>query len=116
MGSTTREPFAVEADLVLHAGTDPRAPGGQVTVALCGHWEHEGACRWPHNTSIDGDAVPARLRTVVVVRDDERAEVESRIEGALHGDDRWSVTGFAVGAIRPDEAALAGRLGEVACD
>jgi hypothetical protein len=21
-----------------------------VTVALCGHWEHDGECRWPHHT------------------------------------------------------------------
>ena len=31
---------------------DSRAPGGAVTVALCGHWDHEGACRWPHLSTI----------------------------------------------------------------
>lgn len=38
---------------------DPAALGGAVTVALCGHWEHDGPCRWEHVTSpeADGDAV-----------------------------------------------------------
>ena len=87
-----------------------------MTVALCGHWEHEGPCRWPHNTSIDGDGVPTRIRTVVVVAEDERTEVEARIEAALRGDGRWSVASFAIGAVRDDEQALAARLGDVAAD
>jgi hypothetical protein len=112
----TRDAFAVDAELVLDADTDPRAPGGEVTVALCGHWEHEGPCRWPHNTSVDANAVPARVRTVVVVVDDERAEVERRIEAALQGDGRWSIASFAIGPVRDDEQALASRLAEVAAD
>jgi hypothetical protein len=114
MGPMTRNAFAVDAELVLDAETDPRAPGGEVTVALCGHWDHEGPCRWPHNTSVDAYAVPARVRTVVVVADDERGEVEGRIEAALRGDGRWSVASFAIGAVRDDEQGLAARLAEVA--
>jgi hypothetical protein len=34
----------------LDAGGDTAAPGGAVTSALCGHWEHDGPCRWPHST------------------------------------------------------------------
>ena len=30
---------------------DVAALGGAVTVALCGHWEHDGPCRWPHHTA-----------------------------------------------------------------
>jgi hypothetical protein len=30
---------------------DVAALGGAVTVALCGHWEHDGPCRWEHFTS-----------------------------------------------------------------
>lgn len=36
--------------VLLDAGGDRRALGGAVTAALCGHWEHDGYCRWPHLT------------------------------------------------------------------
>jgi hypothetical protein len=103
-------PVGIDVELVLGPGADPRAPGGEVTVALCGHWEHDGACRWPHNSSIAGDGPPARLRTVVVVSDDERDEVLERVETALRGDARWTVVSFSTGQIHADEAALAQRL------
>jgi hypothetical protein len=49
--------FVHEAAIDVADGADPRAPGGAITVALCGHWEHEPPCRWPHHTDItpDGD-------------------------------------------------------------
>jgi hypothetical protein len=31
----SREPFAVDVQLALQPGADPRAPGGEVTVELC---------------------------------------------------------------------------------
>ena len=64
---------------------DPAALGGAVTVALCGHWEHDGPCRWPHHNEIhqDGDQL------VVTVRfdapDDEVPEVRAAIRGAVAG-------------------------------
>jgi len=51
--------MGIDAVLELAAETDPRAPGGAVTVALCGSWEHDGACRWPHNSRLDTTATPA---------------------------------------------------------
>jgi hypothetical protein len=108
----TRDAMAVDVVLSLGAGTDPRAPGGEVTVALCGHWEHDGPCRWPHNNRIDSGSAPARLRTVVIVPDDERKDVARRIEAALRADERWSVLSFATGAITADEQALARRLAD----
>ena len=30
---------------------DAAALGAAVTTVLCGHWEHDGPCRWPHFTS-----------------------------------------------------------------
>jgi len=41
--------------LRLTAKSDERAPGGAVTVGLCGHWDHDGPCRWPHLSSISVD-------------------------------------------------------------
>jgi len=106
----SRNAVAVDAALELQAGTDPRAPGGAVTVELCGHWEHDGPCRWPHTSRIDTDSTPARLRTVVVVSDEDRADVLRRIEVALRSDDRWQVVSVDAGAIAAAEQALADRL------
>jgi hypothetical protein len=43
---------------------DPAAVGAAVTVALCGHWEHEGRCRWPHHTATqrEGDHLVTTVR------------------------------------------------------
>ena len=61
--------------LRLEEGADERAPGGAVTVALCGHWDHEGPCRWPHFSSI----VPEQdgLHLFVVEFDAPEAEVDT---------------------------------------
>ena len=83
--------IAVDAALILAVDTDANAAGAAVTVELCGHWEHAGPCRWPHNSRIDTSAIPARLRTIVVVSDEDRDEVVRRIEGALRRDERWQV-------------------------
>jgi hypothetical protein len=80
---TQRHAILVEAELDLLSHTDVQAPGGSVTVALCGHWDHEGTCRWPHNTSVDTSVSPPRLRTVVVVDGETQDEVVRRIEGAF---------------------------------
>jgi hypothetical protein len=102
--------IAVEAQLELAPGTDPRAPGGAVTVALCGHWEHEGACRWPHHNHLDTSTVPARLRTVAVADDETAAEVVARVEAGLRQDGRWTVVSCGVTELAPGEHALAQRL------
>jgi hypothetical protein len=102
--------IAVEASLVLGAGADPRAPGAAVTVALCGHWEHEGRCRWPHNNRIAGSEPPAVLRTVAVVDDESVAEVLRRAESALRVDPRWQVLGVRLVELTVEEQALADRL------
>jgi hypothetical protein len=101
---------AVDAELELGSGVDSRAPGGAVTVALCGAWDHDGPCRWPHHSRIEPDDDPARLRTVVVVPPDEATEVVARIEQALRDDASWSVVRFATGEIDAAEQALADRL------
>jgi hypothetical protein len=68
---------------VTHLAGDVAALGGAVTVGLCGHWEHDGACRWPHHTGTraEGDTV------VVTVRfdapDPEVRHVRGLVEAAL---------------------------------
>ena len=58
---------------------DPAALGGAVTTALCGHWEHDGPCRWPHFTSpgVDGDSV------AVTVHFDASAEEEQQVRALI---------------------------------
>jgi hypothetical protein len=104
--------IAVEVELKLRAGTNIQAPGGAVTAELCGHWEHDGPCRWPHNSQIDVEANPARLRTIVVVSDDDRVDVLQRIEAALRRDDRWTIARFSVRSPVDDERRLAERLSQ----
>jgi hypothetical protein len=103
--------FAFEAELELAPGIDTRAPGGAVTVALCGHWDHDGPCRWPHNSRIDTSPSTARLRTVVVADDESVDDVIYLIDGALRHDTRWSVLATRTDTIRADEQPLAMRLG-----
>jgi hypothetical protein len=102
--------LVIEADLELAPGTDEGAPGAAVTSALCGHWEHEGPCRWPHNSALR-PGNPARLRTVVVPGGDVD-EVRRRVRDALATDPGWRVVRCGERPVAPGEEALARRLAE----
>ena len=68
----------------LEKDADERGPGAAVTVALCGHWEHDGSCRWSHYSSIS--QTETGLHRLVVEFDapaNELEEVITRIEAAL---------------------------------
>ena len=99
-----------EAELELAPGSDPRAPGGAVTVALCGHWDHEEPCRWPHYSELDPDAAPARLCTVFACGDDEVDAVHAAIDNAVRSADDWSVVSSMRRDPTGDEVDLGERL------
>jgi hypothetical protein len=99
-----------EATLDLEPGTDPRAPGGAVTVALCGHWEHECACRWPHHTSISDMGSERVVRTVFVAARSELPEVRKRIREALASVAGWRLLQDGPAPLNDDERELARRL------
>ena len=103
---TARRAYVYEAELELAPDADPRAPGGAVTVALCGHWDHEGACRWPHYTELDSDVAPARLCTVFACGDDEVDAVHAAIDGAVRNSNEWSVLSSARREPRGNEVDL----------
>jgi hypothetical protein len=107
-----RRPYVLEARLHLGAGVEPAAVGAAVTTELCGHWEHEGGCRWPHNNEIydEGANRLATFRTLWVAPEAEAAEVRMRIEKALNEGPGWSVEATRNRELRPDETALAVRL------
>ncbi len=89
-----------------------RAFGAAVTQRLCGHWEHEGACRWPHRTDLsegegegegegagEGEGRLVVARVSFVCDADEEAELRAGIleaarAGALDGPEgrsEWGV-------------------------
>lgn len=114
-----RQVFVHQAVLNLSAGADERAPGGAVTVALCGHWEHEGPCRWPHHTALErrsGTSVVVRTVFACVAADDP--EVRRRIARALRagrldatdGAGTWTLLEERASAPSPAERALGERL------
>ncbi len=115
----TRITYAHDAVVTLNEGGDSAAPGGAITVALCGHWDHEPPCPMaPHHT----DAVPAgdgTLRLRVLFASDDEARIRALIDQALSSgrltgpDDRvttWTVRSSTAGTVRPDEADHAARL------
>ena len=102
--------YVIEAGLVLSADLDPGAVGAAVTAELCGDWEHEGPCRWPHNSAIDDAHAPARFRTLFVADAEEATQVRERIEGALRGGSAWHVVTLGERPLAEHERALAERL------
>ncbi|MFN7917859.1 MAG: hypothetical protein U0Q55_21105 [Vicinamibacterales bacterium] len=119
----TRHPYVHEAEIELRAGVDPRAVGAAVTVALCGHWEHEGPCRWPHNNQTQefqssefrlqiGESQSQRLgfRTLFVCEPEEEPEVRAKIRAALHESRDWRVLADRERPIAATEQELAGNL------
>ena len=104
-----RSVYVHRAELKLRTEDDPRAPGGAVTTALCGHWEHEPPCRWPHNNSEPECAGRTGFRTVFVATREDESEVRQRIESALRSGP-WEL--ISTTADQPDEheAALGERL------
>jgi hypothetical protein len=79
-----RDAFAHEAILSMAPGADTRALGAAITVALCGHWDHEPPCPLaPHHTSATRVCGQVHLRTLFAVEPAREAEVRRRIETAL---------------------------------
>ena len=71
----------LDVHLRLEEGADERAPGAAVTVALCGHWDHKGPCRWPHFSSLVPDQDGAKR--LVVTFDAREAEVDT-VKSKIH--------------------------------
>ena len=79
-----RQAFAHEATVVTAPNGDDGAPGAAITVALCGHWEHEPPCPLaPHHTRAERAGDELRLRTLFVVEPELEDEVRQRIAAAL---------------------------------
>jgi hypothetical protein len=81
-----RQAFVQEAVLLMEPHADVRAPGAAVTVALCGHWDHEPPCPLaPHHVSAADDDGELRVRILFAAEPDKEDEVRHLIEQALSG-------------------------------
>ena len=67
----------------MHDGSDDRAPGAAITAALCGHWDHEDPCRWPHRTDTSRRGELLNVRTYFDAPPEEETEVRHLIQSAL---------------------------------
>jgi hypothetical protein len=80
-----RASYAHDAVVTLDAGGDSRAPGGAITVALCGHWDHQPPCPLaPHHTdAVPGDDGTVRLHVVFESEPEDETRVRELIDQAL---------------------------------
>jgi hypothetical protein len=102
--------YAHDAVLVMAGDGDVRAPGGAITTALCGHWEHEPPCPLaPHHTAAARDGDRVRLRVLFATAPERETEVRRKIEASL-ADPRWQLISAAPGTVAPGEAEHAARL------
>jgi hypothetical protein len=116
----TRLAFAHDAVLALEPGGDDRAPGGAITVALCGGWTHEPPCPLAaHHTGVRRDGGQVTLRVLFAAAPREEGRVRALIEEALtrgEGEDpdgartSWRLLTTAPSAVRPEEREHAERL------
>jgi hypothetical protein len=68
----------------MDADADLRAPGGAVTVALCGHWDHQPPCPVaPHNSRVNRVGSKVHVRVLFVADQDMETAIRQRIGSAL---------------------------------
>ena len=105
-----RRAFAHDAVVAMNADADPAAPGGAITTALCGHWEHEPPCPLaPHHTAARRDGRnDVVLRILFATEPDREREVRMLINQALGA--QWEVRRSGAGVVQPAERAHADRL------
>jgi hypothetical protein len=115
-----RQAYAHDAVLSMEPNGDIRAPGGAITVALCGSIEHEPPCPLAaHHTRAERDGVDVRLRILFAAEPEDSADVRLGIDRALQagsfaGPDGavtdWRLLRSGPADIAADEQDHAGRL------
>ncbi len=115
-----RHLFAQQSILVMDAGADLRVPGGAITVALCGHWEHDPPCPLAaHHTGTERLDDQVRVRTLFATEPDNETAVRRHIADALsvgrfQGPDgsltRWRLVASEPSQVRTEERDHGARL------
>ena len=118
----TRAAFVHESLLVADPSFDHRAPGGAITVALCGSMDHDGPCPLaPHHTTVERSETDAVVRVVFVCNTGDELRVRERVDAALasgsfRGPDpdgsrsTWRCVSSHAGNLHPDELRTAEHL------
>ena len=116
----SRRAFAHDAVVTLDPDGDDRAPGGAITVALCGSWSHEPPCPLAlHHTGVQRNGQEATLRVLFAADPEQEQRVRSLVEEALtrgEGEDRdgvrtsWRLLRSAPSPVRDEERDHADRL------
>ncbi|MCG2620725.1 hypothetical protein LVY72_02230 [Arthrobacter sp. I2-34] len=79
-----REYFVHEAVLAMDPGADLRAPGGAVTLALCGAWDHVPPCPLAaHHCRTRLRGPVARTRVVFTAEPEQELRVRRLVDEAL---------------------------------
>jgi hypothetical protein len=92
-----RVAYAHEAVVTLDEGGDTRAPGGAITVALCGAIDHEPPCPLAahHTAAVSTEDGGLTLRVLFAAAPGRADEVRDRIDTALAAgafrDTRWQL-------------------------
>jgi hypothetical protein len=109
----TRKAYAHDAVVTMQPGCSPNALGGAITVALCGHWDHQPPCPLaPHYVTAlpDGETVAVRILFATEPANERRVRSligEALAAGQLTGPDggvaTWQLSSATPGNVRPDE-------------
>jgi hypothetical protein len=116
----SRSAFAHDALVELDADGDQRAPGGAMTVALCGSSEHPPPCPVaPHHTAAVREGHHVRLRVLFAADPEDERWVRRVIDSALDrgwgvdpegAQTTWRLISSEPSELRPDEQDHASRL------
>ena len=80
----TRQTFAHDAVLALEPDGDENAPGGAITVALCGSWSHEPPCPLaPHHTRAHRSGTEVTLRLLFATGPEDEPRVRRLVQDVL---------------------------------
>ncbi|MBA2772746.1 MAG: hypothetical protein H0U36_01685 [Nocardioidaceae bacterium] len=89
------------------------ALGAAITIGLCGHWDHDGQCRWPHYTDVAEAEPHIVTRTIFVADPTDEGEIRARLDKQLRTGglevpegtcSRWEL--LAVGPVEPTAEEL----------
>ncbi len=115
-----RSAYAHDALLDPEPALDHRAPGGAVTLALCGSLDHEPPCPLaPHHTTVEVEGARLRVRVLFAVEAADEARVRALVESALASGvwtypdgvvSTWTLVSSGPDAVADDEREHADRL------
>ncbi|MGB3334901.1 MAG: hypothetical protein WBA79_19030 [Mycobacterium sp.] len=115
-----RHAYAHDAVVVMDPGGSPNAPGGAITKALCGSWDHRPPCPLaPHHVAhhVVGDELVLRVLFATEAADEPRVRRligEALAAGEQTGPDglvsTWRLKSSDASDIRPSEKSHAADL------